>query len=361
MPFFRGEANGIGVDLIDGCNLNCVQCFYLKSRPPFKCLSEGQVANIIIQAKKVGFKELYTLGGEPTLHPRLANILAIGLKYMPKVILVTNGIKFADSKYCQTIALPGLDISMHRQAINPKHKPLVDKVLGRQGAFELKQHAWKNIQKYWQGKVCVQLNLLRPLVEKGCVMEVFKWARDQGFEPIMELSKSGPFFSRGCDLDVSPIKVLRLYEEMRQYDEKYYPSLAADVLVPPSYGHNCTLIETGVHITVNGDVLPCVGHSTIIYGNVFRDKLKTILRSPIRQAIQNYEAWIVGPCTKCPYFLYCHGGCRGEAVWATGCLRASDPYCWHHPPHLVLKDMAPKTCEGCILENYDGCKIKISG
>jgi len=358
MPFFRGEANGIGVDIIDGCNLGCVQCFFLKECPPFRCLSEEQLTDIILQAKINNLKELYTLGGEPTLHPKLVSILKVGLRHMSKVILVTNGIKFANYKYCQKVALPNLVISMHRQAINSKHKNLVDYVLGKQGAFELKQRAWDNVQKYWQGKICVQLNLLRPLLEAGCVMEVFKWARSQGFEPIMELSKPGPSFSRGDKLDVSLAEAMSLYQEMLQWDEKYYPELVPQALVPPSYGHNCTLIETGVHITVTGDVLPCVGHPTIKYGNIFQDDLDAILKSPLRQAIQDYKHWIVGPCTTCQHFSYCRGGCRGEAMWDTGCPRASDPYCWHHSPQLTIKDMVPASCQGCILEHCEGCKIK---
>ena len=189
----------------------------------------------------------------------------------------------------------------------------------------------------------------------------FKWARNYGFEPIMELTKPGPIFKRGNPLDVSPSEARSLYDEMRLHDNVNYPELKSNMIpiVPPNYGHVCTLVETGIHITIDGAILPCVAHETISLGNIFQDDIENVMMSEIRKAFQNFSDWIVGPCTSCCYFEFCHGGCRGEAFYDTGCPRASDPYCWHIPEGLTLKDMVPKTCEGCILEEHAGCAIRV--
>jgi radical SAM protein with 4Fe4S-binding SPASM domain len=312
--------------------------------------------------KKVSgkFSEMYILGGEPTLHPELQEVLKLGLDNFRIVILVTNGLRLADKEYCKRIALPRLSISMHRRAISQKARRLVNKLSQNEKYFSLSNRAWTNVEDFWQGDVNVQLNLLKPLIKDGHAMDVFKWARSKVYEPIMELTKPGPIFERGHRLDVPSEEIRKLFEEMQDYDKKHYPQLMADVLVPPSYGHSCTMVETGIHVYVDGTIVPCVAHTGISLGNILSDEINMdeIINSPIRQAIKNYQDWIVGPCRKCEHFEYCHGGCRGEAFWDTGCPRASDPYCWHVPKKMTLKEIVPISCEGCLLEKHPGCGIK---
>ena len=351
---------GVGIDIIDGCNLQCRQCYYTKSKKYPRMISLQQMKYIIDKVQNK-FSELYILGGEPTLHPDIAEIIKFGLERMPMVILVSNGIKLADENFCKKIAFPGLSISMHMKSLLPKDKGIVDFLTQKRGSFEKNINAWTNVIKCWKGEINVQSNIMKPLVENGCIMETFKWARKYGFEPIIELTKPGPIFKRGNPLDVSLPEIKVLYDSMKSYDETYYPGLKSNLLpaVPPNYGHVCTLVETGIHITVNGDVLPCVAHENIFLGNIFRDNIEDIMESDIRQAIRDFSEWIVGPCKKCCYFEFCRGGCRGEAFYDTGCPRASDPYCWHIPEGLTLRDMVPKTCEGCILEKNPGCSIRV--
>ncbi len=365
MPFReKGEGIkgniGIGFDLIDDCNIRCRQCFYSKSVQLVKMISLKQMTEIV---KKVSgkFSEMYLLGGEPTLHPQLLEILKLGSAHFSTVILVTNGLRLADEEYCKEIALPGLNLSMHKRAASHRAVKLVENLSRCKGYFHQSKKAWENVEKFWQGDVNVQVNILKPLLEGGHLMDVFRWARERGYEPIIELTKPGPIFERGHELDVTSGAIQKLFMEMKKYDEKNLSDSGKVplVLVPPSYGHNCTMIETGVHVYVDGNVAPCVAHGGIALGNIFTEDIEKILNSPIREAIKKYQDWIVGPCHECEYFAYCHGGCRGEAFWDTGCLRASDPYCWHIPKGLTLKDMVPISCNGCLLEDNPGCAIKV--
>jgi radical SAM protein with 4Fe4S-binding SPASM domain len=355
----KKENIGIGFDITNMCNVRCRQCYFSKGTSSTEKLLTLEQIEVAVQKAAGKFSEMYVLGGEPTLHPQLPEILELGLRNFPTVILVTNGLRLADEEYCKRIALPGLSISMHKRAVSFAAERMVNQLAQNGSYFERSARAWRNVELFWKGDVNVQMNLLRPLVQGGHALEVFKWARKKGYEPIMELTKPGPIFERGNPLDVTAKEVEKLYRAMQGHDWRYFRKEIPSVLVPPSYGHSCTLIETGVHVYVDGTVVPCVAHNGITLGNIFTDNIEDILNSPIRKAIQEYKNWIVGPCRSCEHFEYCHGGCRGEAFWDTGCPRASDPYCWHLPKRLELEDMVPKTCDGCILENNPGCKIKI--
>lgn len=365
MPYFReqqkddkGSNIGIGVDIINSCNIRCRHCYFEKGELEIKMMTLDQIRKIV-EKSKGNLKEFYILGGEPTLHPDLEQIVRLAAKNMDLVVLVTNGLKLADEDFCQKISHPKVMLHMHRKTISEKRKNLVDDFSRRQGVFELNRKAWKNVEKYWEGKVNVQLNILRPFVDSDNVFEIFRWARDMDYNPVIELVKSGPEFKRGCKFDVTAEEAGETFRELQKIDNLRYPEKVAKFLTPPYYGNSCTLPETSIHILADGSVISCVSYKSIPLGNIFEDDIDTILNSEIRKAMKDYKNWIVGPCRECLYFDYCHGACRGEVFWTTGCPRASNLYCWNQKKGLKLQDMVPKSCEGCILENHSGCKIKV--
>lgn len=365
MPYFREQQKdvkdsdiGIGVDIINSCNIRCKHCYFKKDELQTKMITADQV-KVIFEKSRGKFKEFYILGGEPTLHPELEQIVKLAIENMELVVLVTNGLRLADENFCKKISHPQVMLHMHRKAISERGKELVDSFSQRTGTFTLSQKAWCNVEKYWRGKVNVQLNVLRPFWENNHILEVFSWAREKGYNPVIELVKSGPDFVRGCNLDVSVDNAGKIFQKLQEFDELNYPDKAAQFLTPPYYGNSCTLPETSIHILLDGSVIPCISHTSIPLGNIFKDDINVILNSEIRKAIRDYKNWIVGPCRECIYFDYCHGGCRGEVFWATGCPRASNLYCWHQQKGLKVKDVVPKSCDGCILENHLGCKVKI--
>jgi len=349
---------GIGVDIVSGCNLHCAHCYYNKSssKTSSKVMPVSLIKNLIDQVEG-RFSELYLLGGEPTLHPQLYEIIAYGLRHMKLVVLVTNGLKFADAEFCKHYATFGATMSMHRWAIKSQGANIVDQLSRKKGTFDRTEQAWSNIQKFWRGDICVQINLLRPLVEDGHVMDVFRWAREFGYKPIIEMIKASDFFRRNNNFDLTVQEVYALFRMLMNYDQVNYPELVPKAIIPPVYGSPCTLIEIGIHVLVDGTAILCVGHAEIPLCNVFKDGIDLAIHSPIRMAVKNYKTWIVGPCRECEYFDLCHGGCRGNANYETGCPRASNPYCWHHHSSVVLKDLVPKSCEGCPLEKYQACGL----
>jgi radical SAM protein with 4Fe4S-binding SPASM domain len=355
----NGSGNvGVGVDIVGLCNLRCVQCYNCDSTAGI-IMPLATVRKIINEASKY-FSEFYVLGGEPTMHAELPEILELACSKMNKVYLVTNGLSLANKEYCQSLCRgKNLVISMHRRTIRPEAEELVDRLSGRKGVFQLNAKAWDNVEKYWPGTICAQINLLRPLVKFGHAYDVFLWARNRNFEPVMEMVKEGSNFYRGNELDLASDEISAFYDQLKQFDLQFYPEKCPQMIVPPVYGSPCTLMETSLHINVAGEIVLCVGNASISYGSVCESGIAKAITSPLRQAIKNYREWIIGPCRSCKCFDDCHGGCRGNAKSATGCPRASDPYCWMHPKKLGLRDMTPRTCNGCMLENHPGCSIKI--
>lgn len=92
--------NNVDYHIIDKCNLNCASCNHFS--PLFTGDNRGKSINQItadlnlLSKVSDGFEVLTLLGGEPTLHPQLSNILGIARSIFPKkeIHLVTNGTKY---------------------------------------------------------------------------------------------------------------------------------------------------------------------------------------------------------------------------------------------------------------------------
>lgn len=105
------------VDLTSKCNLNCSWCCNSKFNIPD--ITKNQFENICsIIPKKV---EVRFLGGEPTVHPDLFDLIDITKKYRHMITIITNGVKFADINFCREVKKHGplvVSVSMDSEVDN---------------------------------------------------------------------------------------------------------------------------------------------------------------------------------------------------------------------------------------------------
>jgi len=83
----------IQVEITDGCNLHCEYC-YRNANANFrssKFISWTKLRKALSKLKKAGMTELGITGGEATLHPDFADILAYATKNFEHVELISNG------------------------------------------------------------------------------------------------------------------------------------------------------------------------------------------------------------------------------------------------------------------------------
>ncbi|TSC94566.1 MAG: hypothetical protein CEN87_407 [Parcubacteria group bacterium Licking1014_1] len=350
---------GIGVDITERCNRNCRSCF---NKPGGRDMMPETYRRILSEGNRLGFPELYVLGGEPGMIGGLAEIMEQGMKNFNLVILVTNGDFLSDQDTCRRIADTGVIVAVQRHSVSNGQLSREREILLTGGDhFATSQAGWENIEKFFPPKrVCVQCCITKPVVQSGSILEVFRWARKKGYEPVMEFTKEGRDFKRGCYLDVTPDEMMDLFRELQRIDRDEFYLPGADLLSPQAYGKTCHMQETSIHFRVDGEAIPCVGFPHLSYGNIMTSSLDLILANPIRQHIKDSRNWIYGYChDECPYFEACTGGCRGSAFDMAGCYRASFYYCPHIPrDRLKLADMIPPTCDGCPLEGHPSCKPK---
>lgn len=122
----------ISLELTNTCNLNCVHCYAGSS--PAAPLYEGMVfedwVEVLQQSAALGCVTVRFIGGEPTVHPQLAELIAVARQLgFKNVYLYTNGIHFTDRLRSSLINHEvGLSFSLY--AASPGAHDAVTKVRG---------------------------------------------------------------------------------------------------------------------------------------------------------------------------------------------------------------------------------------
>lgn len=373
MPFRELELNlenkkniGVGIDVTQICQAKCPTCFYENVLGGQNEISLDLFKRIVDEAEINEFQELYLLGGEPALHKDIFSLLdyAIAKDQFDPLILVTNRLRLADETFCKEIADRGVVVAIQKHVVGDSEEEakVQDLLMGIPGTLPKVNKAFENIEKFFDpSKVAIQCCITRPVVESGQIFKVFEYAREHGFEQVMECTKAGLHFERGNPLDVSPKALLEVYKKLQEIDLDKFPHLAAKTLTPQAYGKMCHMPETGVHMLINGDIVPCVGQLYIL-GNIAKgDKLNDILRSDKRKFFQSPEERLEGHCNDCDYLVDCTGGCRGDAFYLTGCFNASAVQCpqlGNSEKEPVVEDFVGNDCSSCQMESENVCGVK---
>lgn len=361
MSFREQSANsqgnvGIGIDITEKCNRSCPSCYTTHGT---REMSFGLFQKVINEGMGLGFSELYILGGEPTLHSEILNFLDFACKKINLVILVTNMDRLSDVNFCREIFETGVTISGQRHTVcSDLEAREMEKILTGGDNLDISNKAWQNVEKIFSpDRVCVQCCITAPVVKSGSIFEVFRWARRKGYDPVMEFTRDGKSFSRGCHLDVDVELLSDVLRKFREIDQNEFSLDGPAFLSPQAYGKTCHMIENCIHFLVDGNAIPCVGHQGVILGNIVNGRLEDILNNPLRQIVSNPAKWIHGFCKEeCQNFQHCTAGCRGFAFGASGCSRASFWHCPNMPrDRLTIYDMIPSSCDDCPFEQLDIC------
>jgi len=102
--FFRKKTpclHYLEAHLVDHCNLNCNACTHYSSISPEKFVDINEFEKQMnVLSKKLRFNRIRLLGGEPLLHPQIADFIALTKRYFPNsfVSVCTNGILLPSMK-----------------------------------------------------------------------------------------------------------------------------------------------------------------------------------------------------------------------------------------------------------------------
>ncbi len=114
--------NTLQIFITDKCNLRCPECFYGKWLGSFEMDLETYRAHVLKYAGQI--KKITLLGGEPTLHKQLADIVRFNAGMGFKTTVYTNGVQIDRlNEICEDLKLAGMvsiRIGVHGLTISDK-------------------------------------------------------------------------------------------------------------------------------------------------------------------------------------------------------------------------------------------------
>jgi MoaA/NifB/PqqE/SkfB family radical SAM enzyme len=101
------------------CNLACAYCCAESSpRAQPKLIDVGMISKLVQQAVAVGTREIYLTGGEPFLHPDIAEIVTSCVSVAPTVLL-TNGMLFSGARKAALDLMPRAEFMLQISVDSP--------------------------------------------------------------------------------------------------------------------------------------------------------------------------------------------------------------------------------------------------
>lgn len=169
------------VHVTERCNLRCIKCFQWK-----KCckreMSYEELVRVIDECSDVKCDTINFIGGEPTLHPKLIDVIAYAGERGIGCGIVTNGV-LVDRRYAQTLAdsrLKAITISLD------SHRPeLHDRITGTEGSWERTVEAIRNVRRFVPQSIRnLRVNCVLSSLNFGEIKEYIGFIRSLGIDDL---------------------------------------------------------------------------------------------------------------------------------------------------------------------------------
>jgi len=326
---------GVIYEFTTMCNLRCKYCYnHWKQDDCSNFIAEIEEYNpkktLKQYLKQVNTNNITFSGGEPTLKfEELLECIMYVKSKNKKVTIITNATLLDKEKID---ILLKLKVDLFEITINSYKKEIHEEINGIEGSFD------KSIEviKYLISK---KANIVIPIViTKYNINEI-----DKTLEYIYNLGVKNIMVNRyniggnGCNeyLDILPnfSELKDVYKGINEFASKKDIKLSSlvctpiCVLNPKDYPNikfsncNCTNLNRRYTLTRNGDIRFC-NHSPEIIGNIYKEKIKEILKSEKLLRWGEIEPEF---CSNCNYKEECQYGCRAASQQMGYGLEKEDP------------------------------------
>ena len=329
------------------CNYNCLHCFNAADNAPIMTeWTFEEICDLLGQAQKCGIHAFTLTGGEPMLHRNFFDIIKEIYKLGMEVEeLNTNGyyinqeiLDKMKSVGCRPLIKISFDgIWFHDWLRDRKgaEKRTLDAIeLCTKNGFNIMAQTQvnrKNINAVMPtAKILNDMGVERMRLIR--TTEVPRWAEnaldacltfEEYFGNMLAFAKD--YIKSGMKMDIDIWQMLRIYPKSRSF--RITPVACAD----GEYRDNipgCRGNRGMIAVTSSGEVVPCMqmsgflAENNISFGNLHESHLIDIINSG--SYLENICMTVGGihenniKCGKCPYFIYCTGGCRALGLLFSG-------------------------------------------
>lgn len=311
------------LEVTDRCNLKCVHCYNgnFDNNPKLKENGNENRMRVIEDSYRLGCRNIQFIGGEPfLLGDKLLELVVFTRKIGYDFIeIFTNGTLIKEK---QIDFLAKNNVSMAVSFYGPSSQ-IHNQITLNDTSFD---KTVSNLKKMKQAGLNIRIGITIMTSNQHYVEETISFLkRNLGISNIKyDLVRP---VGKGNDKKLIPSKILDGHCGSVTHK---FPSCSLEMFRIMKQGHNC--FSNKICVKTNGEVTPCIMEKDIIFGNAYRDSLKTILDVEKNKRIRNLSKDFIEVCKDCEYRYGCFD-CRPKAKTSSSeegfCAKPAD--CLYDP------------------------------
>ena len=295
-------------ELVSQCNNNCFVCS--NSFVKYEASQQFSDWSKILHSISPYIEVLKLTGGEPTLHPQIADIILFLAKKNIKFTLFTNG-RWSNPQaiidlFRSTPQCGGLLISLH----GPDAKTH-EAFTNTPGSFE---ETCENIQRASRSGLRVHTSTVLTCQNYNSIHEIVALSEGLGAKCAVFNRYIGPHLP-----EVEPMKwqIRRAIQDIENIKNSEFLNSKFKIkygncfpqCFMPSSSTGCWAGIAYCTIDPWGNLRPC-NHSPTIVGNILEEPIEKIWNNEI---MNKWRSLLPEQCKNCTELEICHGGCRAQA------------------------------------------------
>jgi molybdenum cofactor biosynthesis enzyme MoaA len=237
LPVEKNPFESLGVDITLRCNMDCRFCYNPVRKVPDMTVEYFEECCRRLPSK-VFFK---FLGGEPSLHPQLTDLIKTGEKYGHKMYFSSNGLRYRDPAFIrslQDLRDSGSDFRMGLSLDGGRTNERAYEEINGRPCLKEKMEAFESLMAAKIGRVMLSAIIVRGLNE-GVIGELIEMAEEHSdVVRYIHLRTAAPV---GVWENTEPYRMEEFKELVGQYftAEQMQPKCVAEVFCDSRSGNNC--------------------------------------------------------------------------------------------------------------------------
>lgn len=304
--YFNGkpQLTNAHIEIISKCNERCVHC-YIPHEQKISQITSDLFNKIIEQCKKLNLLHITISGGEPMLHKEFCNFLKKCREFDFSVNVLSNLTLLTDEIIEEMKLNPLLGVQSSLYSMNPE---IHDNITQTKGSFEKTKNS---ILRLIEQDIPLQISC--PIIKqnKNCYTDVVNWSRNNGVyagdDYIIIARYNHSTQNLSCRLSIKEIEDVII--EKSKIDKNYIENIKAEAKQNTNYAPDdyvCSVCESTLCISDNGNVYPCAGWQDYVVGNIFQNSLQEIWeKSEKVNYLRNLRKKEFPKCLQCSDKEYC--------------------------------------------------------
>lgn len=268
------QLTNLHIEITSRCNERCIHC-YIPNNNKLTDIDAELFYNILDQCKSMNLLHLTLSGGEPMLHSSFCGFLKKCNELNFSVNVLTNLTLLNDDIINEIKSNPLISIQVSLYSMNPD---IHDEITQVKGSFEKTK---KGILELIKSNVPLQISCPIMKLNKNCYADVKCWASQYKIRVNSDFVIIGRYDSTTDNLynRLSIFEVKDFININYMNDSNYIDNLIKEVDKKSDIGANdfvCSVGQSSICVSENGNVYPCAGWQNYIIGNVNEVTLENI-------------------------------------------------------------------------------------